>query len=219
MKTIPIPFSGIPLPNKNNPILVIRAPYNFDIQFEIADNTEIPPYIKEMKEIVGFMPKKIPTIKGDLPQSVKYVKETEILANNIAKELAMSEDEKIEVLELVDEIAPYKSLIRGLRLSERLGSILYREGEEPIRVDMPLINVELRNRVELKPISAELVEPLVHLLGIIPVLMSREIKKELIRLENGLWYALYSLPIENEDRFKWIWDGRYACLFSVKCNN
>jgi hypothetical protein len=126
----------------------------------------------------------------------------------------MSEDEKFEILHLVDEaIFPQNSLVKALRTSQQLNSpILFRDGEEPIRIQLESIKIKVVSSYPFDGNPKYLDNSLIHLTGIIPVEYAESKARNLIEFENGLWSAIYSLPYLKINNWKWIWDLNWLTI-------
>ncbi|ADB87966.1 hypothetical protein [Saccharolobus islandicus] len=210
-----VPFLGIPLKGVNNPILVLDGiiePLNIFVKTEA-----IGQFIRQFNEAIGFQcVKEEEYWDSSIPFSSYYIYVTEKLANDAIRncEVPMSEDEKFEILHLVDEaIFPQNSLVKALRTSQQLNSpILFRDGEEPIRIQLESIKIKVVSSYPFDGNPKYLDNSLIHLTGIIPVGYAESKARNLIEFENGLWSAIYSLPYLKINNWKWIWDLNWLTI-------
>ncbi|AKA73414.1 hypothetical protein SULI_05315 [Saccharolobus solfataricus] len=212
---VKVPFLGIPLKGVNNPILVLDGiiePLNIFV------NTEaIRQFIMQFNEAVGFECIKEEVYwDSSIPFSSYYIYITDKLANDAIRRcgIPISEDERFEILHLVDEaIFPQNFLVKALRTSLQLNSpILFRDGEEPITVQLEPIRIKIISSYPFDNNPKYLDNSLVHLAGIIPVEYIESKSRNLIEVENGLWSAIYSLPYLQINNWKWIWDLNWVTI-------
>ncbi|QGA55108.1 hypothetical protein GFS03_11235 [Sulfolobus sp. E5-1-F] len=212
---VKVPFLGIPLKGVNNPILVLDGiiePLKIFVKTEAIDQ-----FIRQFNEAIGFQcVRKEEYWDSSVPFSSYYIYITEKLANDAAKncEVPISEEEKFEILHLVDEaIFPQNSLVKALRTSQQLNSpILFRDGEEPIRLQYEPIKIKVVSSYPFDGNPKHLDNSLIHLTGIIPVEYAESKTRNLIEFENGLWSAIYSLPYLQINNWKWIWDLNWLTI-------
>jgi len=209
----PIPFMGIPLKDKNNPILVLWAYFDSEIVHTKAPSPELSEFYNGLEEYTGIKCNTYLDIKSDkLPYSVRYVYLTKKIVDYCYSFL--NEKEKFEMLNDLDLVLYNSPLIRALRASQFHSSpILYREGEDIVKLKLnSFLKVTLIYRHPLLELKEAIDNSLVHLLGIIPIYYSQDKDYKYIQLENGLWSGLYGVFFPLKKNWKWIWDGNFISL-------
>jgi hypothetical protein len=205
---LPFPFIGIPIRNRNNPLLILLGEFNY--KFVKRKPIRFEKFSKYVEEYSGSKCNPDIDIEGSLPFSTYYI----LLSKKIV-DICLSflnDKEKLEVLKDLDYIAFDSELIRALRTSQEYNkSILYRDGEAPIIVDYELGKINIIIQFPLLSYT-EGDDAITHLAGILPIRYLETKDLEVIRLENGLWHSLYGLPSPNRKNWKWIWDLSYVSL-------
>lgn len=207
---VPFCFSGIPLPNVNNPILILV--YKTKIK-KVNRKPKLKQFLEYLRDATGFYCDASVDIEGNLPFSSYYILFSEIFLTEAIKvcELPITKREMEETLKMIDDAIYDSPLIRGLRMARNLdSSILYRDGEEPVILNF---SVEKVNVLEFFPISSPryVDNSVIHLTGILPIKILNDVNN-LLSVENGLWSSLYNLPYPTVPRWKWIWDLNWATL-------
>jgi len=216
--SLPIPIFGIPLKGVNNPILI--SFYNTNSQI-VEEPPELPnEFFDNFREATGFSCNVNINLKGKIPFSSKYVYLSYLyFKKSIEKcKLPISDEEMNNVLEMIDDSLYNSELIRGLRKALLLNKdILYRDGEDPVTVNPRKFKVELIYSYPIDLSSFTYIDnSLVHLLGILPVEFAETSDLNLIRVENGLWFSLYSIPSPTRLDWKVIWDLNNASVIELR---
>jgi len=214
---VKIPFLGIPIKGVNNPIFVIDGIiYNSHNKSLVKINT-FSEFVEQFNEAIGFNCAKANEYwDTSFPFSSYYIYVTNEIAEKAINEcnIPIDRKEKFDVLHLIDEaLFPSNYIIKALRTAQELdSSILYREGEEPVKI----MNKPFKIRTILSfPIDYRVKyidNSIIHLVGIIPIEYVESNSIELIEIENGLWSALYSLPYPSVKNWKWIGDVNWVTL-------
>ena len=218
MISLPIPLFGIPIKGINNPILISFCKTNSQI---VEEPPDLPAeFFENFKEATGFLCKVNVNIKGKVPYSSKYVYLSYLyFKKSIEKcELPISNEEMSEILEMIDDSIYNSELIRGLRKALLLNKdILYRDGEDPVPVNIRKFRVELIYSYPIDLSSPNYVDnSLIHLLGMLPVEFAETNDLNLIKVENGLWFSLYSIPSPTRPDWKIIWDLNNASVIELR---
>ena len=203
---------GIPLKNKNNPFLIIWANFDSDFIFTNKPSTFLMEFYEKLEEYTGMKCNIFLDLSNNkLPISTKYV--------TLSKEIVeicynfLTEREKFEILSDLDFVLHNNTLIKALRLSQIYKTpLLYREGEEPVKLDFDLIKASVIQKYPISELVNAIDNSLVHLVGVLPIYYVQERDYKYIQLEKGLWSGIYGLPFPLEKNLKWIWDGNYASL-------
>jgi hypothetical protein len=206
---LPIPFSGVAV-DVNSPILVVLA----KAKVVVKSGRPKVDISSLFREATGFECKFNLDVEGDIPFSSYYVIVSKLLVERAIEKCAIpiNEDEKFETLRLIDDALFDSRLIRALRTAQRLNvNLLYRDDEDPVPVDFAEIHVR---KIASYPIEVkgEVENSVVHTIGVIPVLFSQGIKKELVEQENGIWHSLYSIRVPYINNWKVIWDLNWATI-------
>lgn len=204
---VPLCFSGIPT-IVNNPLLIINVKHKIRLinrkpRFDIS---------KIFKEATGFDCKFNIDIEGNLPFSSYYVIVTKFLIDNAIGtcELPITLDEENEIISMIDDALYNSELIRALRTSQLMNSsILYRDNEDPVKISFPSLKMRVLYSFPIH-VRNDLDNSMIHTIGIIPVKFSEKFSFDLITLENGLWYSLYSIFSPYINNWKIIWDLNWA---------
>jgi len=204
---VPLCFSGIPT-TVNNPLLIINVKHKIRLinrkpRFDIS---------KIFKEATGFDCKFNIDIEGNLPFSSYYITVTKFLIDNAIGtcELPITLDEENEIIRMIDDALYNSELIRALRTSQLMNSsILYRDNEDPVKISFPSLKMRVLYSFPIH-VRNDLDNSMIHTIGIIPVRFSEKFSFDLITLENGLWYSLYSIFSPYINNWKIIWDLNWA---------
>jgi len=206
---LPIPFSGVAV-GVNSPILAVLA----KVKVTVKSGRPKVDISSLFKEATGFECKVDLDVEGDIPFSSYYVLVSKLLVDRAIEkcDIPINEDEKFETLRLIDDALFDSRLIRALRAAQRLNvSLLYRDNEEPVPVDFAEIRMR---KIASYPIEvkSDVENSVVHTIGLIPVLFSQGITKELVEQENGIWHSLYSIHVPYINNWKVIWDLNWATI-------
>lgn len=218
MISLPIPLFGIPIKGVNNPVFITFTATNS----QISNNYPNLPkeFFEYFKEATGFECKVNINLEGNIPFSSRYVYLTYLYFKEAISrcQLPISDKEMIEILQMIDDALYNSELIRGLRKALLLGKdILYRDGEDPVEVsNVKKFRIELLYSYPLQENFNFIDNSLVHLLGILPVEFSETQDLSLIKVENGLWFSLYSIPPPVRLDWKIIWDLKYASVIELR---
>ncbi|EHP68558.1 hypothetical protein MetMK1DRAFT_00029990 [Metallosphaera yellowstonensis MK1] len=205
---VPLIFSGLPLKGTDNPFLIIVARFNCESQ-------EIPYWWDKFKVLVreatGFSPKPM-RVPACMPLSSQYVLGSKLAMDYIAKLVGLSSEEVSQTLEMLDEAMFGVPVLKALRISQDKGkSLLFRDGEDPIYVEFPAVEIKVLAYFPLTEVGS-VDSSIIHLAGITPVRVAQNPDSDSVRMENGLWFSLFGLPIPKVDRWKWTWDLEWASL-------
>lgn len=217
MISLPIPLFGIPLKGVNNPILILFSKTNSYIMEEPPDLPE--DFFRNFKEATGFECHVNVNLNGKIPYSTKYVYLSYLYFNKAREkcQLPISDEEMYDILQMIDDSLYNSELIRGLRTALKLNKdILYRDGEEPVTVNVRKFKVELVYSFPFNYNFNYIDNSLVHLLGMLPVEFAETQDLNLIRFENGLWLSLYSIPSPTRLDWKVIWDLNNASVIELR---
>ncbi|MBB5253376.1 hypothetical protein [Sulfurisphaera ohwakuensis] len=217
MISLPIALFGIPLKGVNNPILVTFASANVEI---ITEPSELPDqFFTYFKEATGFECNVNLNLRGKIPYATKYVYLSQLYFQEAIKKcsLPISNEEMNDILSMIDDAIYNSELIRGLRRALILGKdILYRDEEDPVPINLKKFKIELLYSYPLPDNYNYIDNSLIHLLGILPVEFAETQDVNLIRVENGLWFSLYSIPSPVRLDWKIIWDLNYASVIELR---
>ncbi|BBL48290.1 MULTISPECIES: hypothetical protein [Metallosphaera] len=205
----PLILSGMWIDGVNNPFLVVQAKFRFS---RIETPSWWDQFSELVKEATGFTP---PVVQGvDIPVASQYAITSLEALRILGKRISLTEDEIWETLEMVDEAMFNYYALKAMRQVQRSGTpILYREAEDPVQVRIPILTVRKLMSYPLEKPSY-LDNSVVHLVGIIPVLLSERIDEVNMNLENGLWKSLYGLNTP-PGKYKWVWDLGWASLIEL----
>lgn len=206
---MPLCFSGIPLSQVNNPILIIL--YKTKIK-KVNRKPRFKEFLEYFKDATGFYCNIDFDIEGNIPFSSYYVLFSEMFFNEAIKicNIPITKKEIVETLKMIDDAIYDLPLIRGLRIAREIkSSILYRDGEEPIRLNLSLKRVSILQSFPIQTLRY-IDNSVIHLAGLLPIEISENI--DLYSIENGLWSLLYGLPYPLVPKWKWIWDLKWATL-------
>lgn len=216
MKQIaPFVLFGIPLPYRQNPVLIGLTFSNLQAT-ECSDE----PFLRLAEEATGLKMKRCLKAQTELPSLTQYVVESYYTIKTSLEEenIEISKDEIWEILDMIDSSIGHHSIIKGFRWAQRLERpILFREGEEPITVELPFYTLDLMTCLDLgEPTISD--DSFTHVIGIVPIKYAETMADTYVSVENGLWYSIYRLPSPYPllTDLKWIWDSRKACLVSIR---
>jgi len=215
---LPIPLFGIPLKGVNNPILISFCKTNAQI---VEEPPDLPKeFFEDFKEATGFSCQVNINVRGKIPFSTKYVYLSYLYFKKAIEKckLPISNEEMYEILEMIDESLYDLELIRGLRKALLLNKdILYRDGEDPVPVIIKRFKAELIFSYPIDFSSPNYIDnSLIHLLGLLPVEFAETNDLNLIKVENGLWFSLYSIPSPIRSDWKIIWDLNNASFIELR---
>ncbi len=180
-------------------------------------------FISMMEEATGFSCQ--PQVKSlsDAPYASSYVFSTFKAENDFIEcGVPATIEEMNEIaFEIDDYLFPEDvDMLKALRVSITTGHpLLFREGDEPVQIR----NVFSGRRLIFYPRGNPnlLDNSLTHLVGFTAIEVSRNLGEDLesveglIHFENGIWSAIYSLPVPEAKPVKWIWDLRGASLIEL----
>jgi hypothetical protein len=192
----------------NNPLLII----NVKSKLKIVKREPRVDISKIFKEATGFDCKFNLDIEGSLPFSSYYIIVTKFLIDRAIGicELPITLDEENEIIRMIDDALYNSELIRALRTSQFMNSsILYRDNEDPIKISFPSLKMRTLYSFPIQ-IRNDLDNSIIHTIGMIPVKFSEKFSIDLVKLENGLWYSLYSIFSPYINNWKIIWDLNWA---------
>ncbi|BFH72465.1 hypothetical protein SJAV_04090 [Sulfurisphaera javensis] len=217
MISLPIPLFGIPLKGVNNPILIMFAFTNSQITNETPDLPQ--EFFEYFKEATGFECTVNVNLKGKIPFVSKYVYLSYLYFKEAIKKcnLPISDNEMNDVLIMIDDTLYNSEVIRGLRKALLMGKdILYRDGEDPVEVNVKKFKIQLLYSYPIPQSFNYIDNSLIHLVGILPVEFAETQDLNLIRMENGLWFSLYSIPPPIRLDWKIIWDLNWASVIELR---
>lgn len=204
----PLVFGGVPIKGRINPFLIVIASFQ-------CEGLIVPYWWDRFKELVkeatGFPSKQV-RVPSCMPISAQYIFASTEALSDIARVVSLKPDEIPQISEMLDEAMFGKAILKGLRLSQEKGrSLLFREGEDPVYLDLPTLRVRSLAYFPLEEIeNAD--SSVIHLAGTTPIKMAESLDSNSIQMENGLWNSLYGLPLPRATRWKWIWDLEWASL-------
>ncbi len=220
MLKVPLAFSGIPIKGVNNPILVLFAEFK---ESPIFSGTLPSEFFETFKEATGFSCKKAEEIinneRYSIPFSSYYIFASKRYVDLSIElcDLPISEDEKFEILNLIDDALFDSSLIKALRTAQKNNhSLLYREGEEPVFVEASGLVLKYLGYFPLIEDVRYIDDALIHLSGTLVLDFVTSFSEKLIDVENSLWDLIYGLKVPySASKFKWIWDDKYASIVEI----
>ncbi len=212
----PVVVSGIPIPDTRNPVVTQISSFQAGTPLN-----KVSEFIKMMEEATGFSCRSEPKGLSYSPFATSYVFSThEVIEDFIKCGVPATIGEMNEIAYEIDELLfpEDKDMLKALRLTMQTGSpILFREGDEPVPVNNVFSIRQIAFQPRGKPNFVD--NSLVHLVGITAIEVGRSLTEEgissLFRFENGIWSAVYSVPVPEIAMVKWSWDLQGASLIEL----
>ncbi|BBG24647.1 hypothetical protein IC006_1978 [Sulfuracidifex tepidarius] len=212
----PIVIAGIPISGSRNPVVTQISSFELGTPLE-----KVVDFIKIMEEATGFSCKVNPRGLSNSPLATSYVFSTrEVIESFINCGVPATVEEMNEIAYEIDGLLfpDDKDMLKALRLTMEIGTpILFREGDEAV----PIGNSFSARSIAFHPRDTPnfVDNSLIHLVGITAIEISQKLSENdvssLFRFENGVWSAVYSLPVPEMSMVKWSWDLQGASLIEL----